>query len=381
MDELRILCTDPVYPHQTGSFLRTFNIARLASEKFNRTTIFSTDDRIEYSGNREGVNFIQIKKYSNFLDQAAYLSRGLFSHKFFLKSSPKAFEHVENSIFQLEVPYYYHLIKRHHIDRFILDEHNVCWEIFSFPGNNLKYQIFNALTHERNKQIEIRALQEAAQILVCSGRDKEVFLRELPSIRDKITVIPNCVNFPEYEGYSRAMGSIQSGEDIPRILFMGTYEYPPNIDAVYTICSTIAPEVYADVKFLIIGKNPPAISHPENVEFLGYVEDIKNFIASSDICIAPLRYGSGSRLKILEYMALGKPVITTTKGAEGIECTSGHDIIIEDDFKAYPEVIRDLLEDEVLRRELGDHARKLIRTRYDWRIYRDALHGIYEAVA
>ncbi len=132
------------------------------------------------------------------------------------------------------------------------------------------------------------------------------------------------------------------------------------------------------LQFYIVGKNPPNIPKPSNVTFLGYVENTKEFIMKSDICIAPLRYGSGTRLKILEYMAMGKPIISTSKGAEGIDYTENKNIIIEDDFDAFSEKIRIVLDDKRLRDDLGKNAMDLIKQKYNWEIYRKTLHNVYK---
>jgi glycosyltransferase involved in cell wall biosynthesis len=112
---------------------------------------------------------------------------------------------------------------------------------------------------------------------------------------------------------------------------MGLLSYPPNADAVRNICNIIAPDFDDAVEFIIAGNNPPKIKNkPKNVKFLGYVDDLKKHISKSDICIAPLMFGSGTRFKILEYMALGKLVVSTAKGAEGIDYTHDENIIIVD---------------------------------------------------
>jgi glycosyltransferase involved in cell wall biosynthesis len=116
------------------------------------------------------------------------------------------------------------------------------------------------------------------------------------------------------------------------------------------------------------------------VHFSGYISNLKQVIAEADICIAPIRSGSGTRLKILEYMAMGKPVISTSKGAEGIEYTDGLNIIIEDTIDKYPEIIRQLLDDEKKRGALGREARKLIEEKYNWDLYRKPLEKIYRRV-
>lgn len=146
------------------------------------------------------------------------------------------------------------------------------------------------------------------------------------------------------------------------VLFVGLLTYAPNVDALYTICNKIAPNFGNDVKFL------------------GYVDDVKKYILESDICMAPLRYGSGTRFKILEYMAMGKPVISTAKGVEGVDYIPNKDVIIEDNIDAFSERIQELLEDKRKREDIGENAMELIKQKYDWKIYQKTLHGIYDAI-
>ena len=190
-------------------------------------------------------------------------------------------------------------------------------------------------------------------------------------------MIPNCVDFKKYETYSKIK---EDNEEILKILFIGLLSYPPNIEALYNICNIIAPDFEDNVEFIIVGKNPPKIIHPKNVKFLGFVDDVKKYILNSDICIAPLTYGSGTRLKILEYMAMGKPVISTSKGAEGIDYVNNKNIIIENNISNFPAIINDLWDDKSRRDQLGKEAKKLIKLSYDWQNYEKILNNIYEEV-
>ena len=379
-DRLHILCPNRIYPEKSGVYLRTFNIAKLASEKFIKTYIFAVDENVTCNGEVDGIYIIQGEKYSNAIDKVKYYFEGLFSEDFSLKSPDNAFYNKNNTLFQIEGPFFYNLLKKKGIKKYVLDEHNVYWELLTFPTFNLKYGFYNRLTFKRDKLIEIKALQNAAHVLVCSERDKQTILREVPEVNEKITVIPNCVDFSEYESYLRYNEGRERGNEAFYVLFVGLLSYSPNIDALHSICRKIAHSFGNDVKFIIIGKNPPNINKPENVKFLGYVDDVKKYIRDSDICIAPLRYGSGTRFKILEYMAMGKPVISTAKGAEGIEYTKNKDVIIEDNINAFPERIQELLEDRRKREEIGKNAMELIKRKYDWKIYRKTLHGVYDAI-
>jgi glycosyltransferase involved in cell wall biosynthesis len=379
-DDLCILYPNQIYPGKSGGYLRTFNIAKQASENFSRTYIWAVDENIKYNEEVCGIYMIQEKKYRNALDKIGYYFEGLFSKDFCLKSPDKAFYNNNNSLFQIEGPFFYNLLKKKGIKKYVLDEHNVYWELLAFPTFDLKSRIYNRLAFKRDKNIEIKALQNAAHVLVCSERDKQTILREVPKVLEKITVIPNCVDFGGYESYMKYNERRNRDNEMSYVLFIGAFTYSPNIDALHSICNNIAPNFGNDVKFIIIGRNPPNISRPKNVNFLGYVDDVNRYILESDICIAPLRYGSGTRFKILEYMAMEKPVISTTKGAEGIDYAPNNDIVIEDDINAFPEKIHELLEDKKRRDYMGKNAIKLIKQKYDWKIYQKRLQDIYEAI-
>ncbi len=376
MKELRILHNDQLYPkNDFGAYHRTFHIAKLASDKF-RTSVFSAHKE-EYESKIDGINLIQDIKNNNIFDSITYYAHGLFSENFGLKTSKKAFENFEfdDTVFQIESPYFYHCLKNKNIKNFILDEHNVYWEFQNFPYSDLRNTIYNRLASKRDKRIEIKALKAAKTILVCSKRDSKLISKEIPGTEDKITIIPNCVDLKKYESFLKLNKPVKN--ENPVVLFVGLLSYTPNRDAVELICNQIAPQFDDDVKFIIIGKNPPRINTPSNVKFLGYVDDIKYHILNSDICIAPLRYGSGTRFKILEYMALNKPVISTSKGAEGIKYDDGHNIIIEDKIEQFAERIKEVLDSD---NDLGNNGFKLIKQNYDWKLYKKTLLKVYDEV-
>lgn len=379
INKLHILFPHSVYPSGiTGGSLRTFNIARLAQHTFKSVSLYAADSHNLYNGEIDGISVYQQNCYRNRLDKMKYHTEALLSKKFSLRVPEAAFEDKNSVLFQLEIPYFYNLLRKKNIKKFILDQQNVFWESHDFPSFDIKKKMYNFFTYKRDKEIEIQALRDATHILVCSERDKQLLIENVPSLEDKMTVIPNCIKFDDYKNYFQNYSRPRVSEGTFHIVFMGLLEYEPNLDAVNTICQVIAPHFENNVKFLIIGKNPPKIRKPENVSFLGYVEDIKGPVLQSDICIAPLRYGSGTRLKILEYLAMGKPVISTSKGAEGIEYTNGENIIIEDNFDLFTGRIHDLLNNHSMRDQLGTNGRELVRKKYDWAIYQKPLHDAYE---
>ena len=378
-NRLCILYPGSVYPLQNGGTHRTLNIAKLGTDMFSQVSVLTVDEKKTYERKLDSVQLIQAKKFRDPFDKLKYYFDGAFSPNFSLKT-PFIEPYLNDlTIFQIEGPYFYNALKKNGIKKFILNEHNVYWEFGQNPLFNIKDIIFSRLSSKRNKSLEIKALKDAAHVLACSDRDAHVLIDKVPEVKNKITIIPNCVNFKEYLSFQIDHPRVRDeSESLFAVIFIGLLTYPPNRDAVEIISSRIAPKFGKEVQFLIIGQNPPNISKPANVRFLGYVEDVKKYILNSDICIAPLRYGSGTRLKILEYMAMGKPVVSTSKGAEGIDYTNYQDIVIEDDYKKFTERIAGLLENRAMREQLGKNAQQLIQNKYDWEIYRKPLHDAYE---
>lgn len=377
-NELCILSSSSLYPQQSGGGVRVLNLAKFGTDVFSRVSILTVDEKTAYERELNGIHLVQAKKYCTPLEKMQYYIDGAFSANFSLKT-PDLRPYINNqTLFQIEGPYFYNRLKNMGIKKFILNEHNVHWEFGEFPAFNIKDFIYNKLTFKRNRAIEISALKNAVHVLACSDRDAHILISEVPEVEDKITVIPNCVNLEEYQEFQKEHTIVRDDPELFTVLFIGLLSYPPNRDAVDAICSRIAPNFGKNVQFVIIGKNPPDISKPPNVRFLGYVEDVMEYILNSDICIAPLRYGSGTRFKILEYMAMGKPVISTSKGAEGIEYSQNENIIIQDDIDAFSGDIMMILNNKQLRDHLGRNAIELVKQKYDWNIYRKTLHSVYE---
>ncbi len=103
-------------------------------------------------------------------------------------------------------------------------------------------------------------------------------------------------------------------------------------------------------------------------------------LRGADVCIAPLRFGSGTRIKIIEYLAMGKPVVTTSIGCEGLAVENGRDILIADEPSEQVNHIRHVLEDGRLASSLGREGRRLVEEKYDWRVYVPELRSVYESI-
>ncbi|HIH93275.1 TPA: glycosyltransferase family 4 protein [Methanosarcina acetivorans] len=232
------------------------------------------------------------------------------------------------------------------------------------------------------KAYELNILNEFDHIFVVSEVDRDIYISYGIS-KDKINVVPNGVNcdFYKIEIIENDMKLVH-----PNLLFMGNLTYPPNEFGIKNYLEHVHPLIkkkFQSIKLYIMGKNCPNwlndYSKTDNsVEIIGFVEDVRPYISNSDVCIAPLMSGSGTRLKILEYMAMSKPVVSTTIGAEGLEISDNKDILIADEWPKFASLIISLLEDEELSSRIGMNARKLVEARYDWKKLTETQINVYK---
>ena len=172
--------------------------------------------------------------------------------------------------------------------------------------------------------------------------------------------------------------------DCNTLLFVGTMGYPPNVDAVLYFCNEILPLIerqIPNVKLLVVGKHPTSeilkLGKRMNVYVTGYVRDIIPYYNKVSVSIIPLRAGGGTRLKILESMALGRPVVTTRVGAEGLYVVDQKNIIIADAPSKFAEGVIRLLQDKNFSKEISRNARQAVVSNYDWPTISQKLVALY----
>jgi polysaccharide biosynthesis protein PslH len=205
-----------------------------------------------------------------------------------------------------------------------------------------------------------------AGLLVASEREARL-LRAITAHDARIAVVPNGVTLT-------APGDLPA-RDAHRLVYSGSPTYAPNRDAVSFFAADILPRVRARVPgaWLAVTGDTESVSLDDlatapGVTFTGWLPDIRAYVAASRVCVVPLRQGGGTRLKILEAMALGTPVVATTKGAEGLDLTSGEDLLIADDPDAFADATSRLLTDDALHARIAARAKETVATRYDWEL-------------
>jgi glycosyltransferase involved in cell wall biosynthesis len=208
-----------------------------------------------------------------------------------------------------------------------------------------------------------RLLRSFSMCTVVSEQERRIFTDAFPASSHKVQVFPNSLNVNEYE-------EIKPTAEPHQLIFSGSFRYYPNYMAMQWFIENVFPlilEKEPQTQLIITGdtENLP-LPNLKNVTLAGYVDDIKSLIAASQVSIIPLWSGGGTRLKILEAMALGTPVVSTSKGAEGLHVTHGENILIADDPRCFAEGVLELLRDDTLRGRLSSNARQLVRDQYNW---------------
>ncbi len=207
-----------------------------------------------------------------------------------------------------------------------------------------------------------------------SERDREVLCSLNPDLR--VVTIPNGTDTHLLQPLAEPSGP-------PAIIFVGSMGYAPNADAAVYLCREILPILQrrvSDLQTWIVG-NRPGLEllkwQSDQIHVTGLVEDVVPYYQKAHVCVIPLRAGGGTRLKILEAMALGRPVVSTSIGCEGLDVIDGHHLLIADTAETFAEAILRLLQDDALRRQIVTNALELVRNVYDWDIIADQLMRLY----
>ena len=226
------------------------------------------------------------------------------------------------------------------------------------------------------RRYEIEACRSAATVLACSEPDGAM-LRALAPMTP-VHVVPNGVDL---ESHRPAPPTLQK-----QLVFVGQMGWFPNREGVEWFLARVLPRILAhhpDCRFTLVGKTgglavPAAVAHATDVT--GFVPDVRPPVHAASVYVVPLLSGSGTRLKVLEAMALGKAIVTTTIGSEGIALRDGEDALFADDAQAFAAAVGRLLDAPAEVARLGAAARRLAEDRYGWDAIGRSLLGLYDDV-
>ncbi|HEV8357815.1 MAG TPA: glycosyltransferase family 4 protein [Gemmatimonadales bacterium] len=259
----------------------------------------------------------------------------------------------------------------------VVDTHNVDSVTMSryvgtLPGGTRR--AYAALTARKMRRLERRVYRAADSVWVCSRAEAELVASFAPTAR--VLVVPNGVDGSAF--VSNGPPPIRSR----RLLFFGRLDYYPNLDGLRHFCERVLPVIrhrIPDVELLIVGRGAEReVAELERagpgVRVVGWVENIASALADASLVVVPLRSGGGTRLKILEALAMARPVVATSIGAEGLDLRPGEEIALADTPEDFADEVVRLLTDPEAAVRLGASGRRAVLRQYDWSCIRYAIH-------
>lgn len=222
---------------------------------------------------------------------------------------------------------------------------------------------------QKLRRYEAITCRLADQVVAVSEADAQALERLVPGLQP--AVVPNGVDVASYRAFVTPPEFPSLRE--PALVFTGKMDFRPNVDGVLWFWQEVWPLVRAkapEAHFYVVGQRPhprlaPLVEDP-SVTVTGFVPDVRPYIANAAVYVIPLRIGGGTRLKVLEAMAMGKAIVSTSLGCEGFPLRSGEHLLMADTPGAFAEAVLILLEDAPKRKALGAVAQALAATQYDW---------------
>jgi len=372
------------FPLDNGRKIRTYNLIKKLSENNNVTLIISEEKNVHSN------NITEMKKFCKDIRIVPYKPLSAMQLFFRLilslfRKEPFALIKRFSKKIQQEVD---RLLKNRQLDVVICDrltetlyildkcekvikvysthniEHLLVRRFFESTTNIFK-KIASYMEWKKMADYERKVWKNFNFSIAVSEHDKKI-MSEFVSA-DRVFVVANGIDTESFQ-YKDSIRVPQS------VIYTGQMGWYPNKDAVLYFVDEIYPLIKKEIpnlKFFIVGNNTSQkiqkLGQGNNgIEVIGHVDDIKPYINKSTIVIVPLRIGSGTRIKILEALAMEKPVISTSVGCEGLDVTDGENIVIADEPAEFAHKTVSLLKDGVACEKLGKAGRKLVKERYDW---------------
>jgi glycosyltransferase involved in cell wall biosynthesis len=380
-----ILCSKLPYPPRDGGSIATLNLATGLAEagidittlSFNTRKHYFPPDRIP-DEIKEKIRFYLVDldtsiKPLKALINLVFSRKPYIAERFRSRVFSSRLKEILNAgdfgLVQLEGPYlsgYIPVIRRFSSAKIALRSHNVeheIWERIARGEHRLFHRLYYNILARRIKTLEKRLIQNTDLLVPVSQRDEKILL----SLANRP---PSAITIPV--GLSISSYPYRKPSKNKDICFIGALDWSPNKEGLLWFIHTVLPSLirkYPAISLHIAGRNGSdsfisKLSHP-SIQFHGEVENTVEFLSSYSVMVVPILSGSGIRVKILEGMALGIPVVTTTLGAEGIPVTDGAQLLIADESEQFAETLLQLLENRSLAEHLSSNARKMAEEKFD----------------
>lgn len=386
------------FPANDGEKLRVYNLLKAVAQQHDVTVLYRVMSADERHGQAElgkfcvgGVHGIEVPRPRGALGKLRWLLPFVIS-RYPIALCTVFFEPIRKRLADLAARERFDVVQVEHSSLDIYLDH------VQFPGDpatvltlhNIDYirnervlqntpvgpaKLYHWFNQRRFKPWELQAIRRYDRVIAMSDVDQRILLNDLPGL--PVSVVPNGVD-------ARAIGFQPAPEASEMVIFVASMDSEANHDGAMFFLREIWPLVKLArpaAQLKLVGRGPNAELQAQHnggdVVVTGKVADVLGYYREAAVAIVPLRSGGGTRLKILEAMAAGAPVVSTTVGAEGLEVTDGHDIFIADTPQAFAAAVLRLLGDLPQRRALQDTARRLVETRYDWALIGQQQDHVY----
>jgi sugar transferase (PEP-CTERM/EpsH1 system associated) len=382
------------YPMISGDRIRNYNLLRRVANRYEVSLAALLESPEDIEDVPHLRQFCARVETANF-DQGSRLAKALGMLRYALEGKPPDLRlwHSEELVGKIR-----HLFSTMDFDIIQIDsrmglyletipQNRRCKSIWMFPDfTSQQSRRISQIEQRRDRKIrklflsvtmgywEPRYAEKFDRCTTVSESDQQLLMKANPRLQ--VDVIPNGVDIQNYQPLPAENAS-------PTLLFIGHMGYPPCVDAVLYFCREIFPRIrqtMSAAELWIVGRDPrPEVLelNGNGVHVTGRVEDVVPYYRQSAVCVVPLRAGGGTRLKILEAMALGRPVVSTTIGCEGLDVVDGEHLLIADNPAQFAEKTVRLLTERQLYQHIATEGRKLVVTKYDWNIIADRIMQTY----
>lgn len=402
--KILFICAGLPYPPQQGGALRTYGLLHGLHQAGHDLTLLSFSDPSNSSCNGTPLETFctQIETVATpsrtkgdrirdlVISSEPDIARRLYSKEFELRLkqliSVEQFDLIQFE--GIEVACYLPIVRKMGIQtKLVYDAFNaeaaMQYAIFEIDRSNPRRWPAAAYSWVQSRRIgrfEDDLCHQSNLVIAVSAEDASILRQHNP--KRVIPVVPNGIFTDEYEKQSE---ELSIGEHA--LVFTGKMDYRPNVDAVQWFTEQILPLVklaIGDSKFYIVGQKPHTnlehLRDNPSVIVTGWVESVLPYLKGAAVYVAPLRMGSGTRLKILEAMAAGCAVVATTLAASGMQRETEMGMLIVDNPKQMAETIIQLLNTTELRSKLGEAAHRYVKNHYDWAVLIPHLLNAYKAI-
>ena len=388
------------WPLDSGGNIRTYHLLSALARRY-RVTLVSSAKSPEQAEEGRVVLGERCAEISIQHDpkSSSIMGKVLSGIKSLVRSDPAVVVHNENPLLAREVRRLletksFDVVHLNHIDTYpyvrggvaaalVIDTHNLLHRFYERRAEMNLDPLTRALCGveaRKLKSYEFHAFVKAARVLVCSDTERRELRLVLPKADPR--VVPNGVDGSAFQ----VIAPQPPTGAPPTLVFVGDMGYGPNHQAMMFFIREVMPLLKrrpGGVRLRVVGKDPAVMlcdlaSGDPAVEITGWVDNVRDHVQDAALFVVPLQLGTGTRLKILEAFALGLATVSTTVGAEGIDCRDGHDILIADSAPEMAAAIARLLDDPALARSMAKRGRQLVDEKYDWELVGKGLVEIYE---